>query len=472
MGEILDTAFPVVVFDLDGTLLRGTTVSLLLAEWLGQAAEIAERAALGDMSERVRYVPLDFESDALQPALIDAGLDQSRRTCVLWEGVFGYLTPEAIDATLATLVEVCAPGSQILLTYVDQRFLDTASLQAGAWFAVVHNAGEPFQTGLDPNQAPSFFAERNLLCWATSQPRRRPAGSVRPRRIRSPTCTDWQRSISLQSARKRDWQVVGRTSLGRARDRIGLSGSPTGGDDMTDQLAGLLAEQARYYRERAGEYDDWWFRRERYDRGADANARWFADAAEVEDALASFQPAGQVLELACGTGLWTRRLARYADTVTAVDASPEVIELARAGLEDPKVRYVRADLFAWEPSASYDMCFFSFWLSHVPETKFEDFWAKVRRALRPGGTVFFVDSLPSDLSSAMDHRLPDRGDETMTRRLADGREFRIVKRFYEPHELNQRLADLGWDAQVQATREFFIHGQATRASERVEADRG
>jgi phosphoserine phosphatase len=31
-----------VVFDLDGTLLYGTTVSLLLAEWLGQAAEITE----------------------------------------------------------------------------------------------------------------------------------------------------------------------------------------------------------------------------------------------------------------------------------------------------------------------------------------------------------------------------------------------------------------------------------------------
>jgi phosphoserine phosphatase len=36
------SAFPVVVFDLDGTLLRGTTVSLLLAEWLGQTTEIAE----------------------------------------------------------------------------------------------------------------------------------------------------------------------------------------------------------------------------------------------------------------------------------------------------------------------------------------------------------------------------------------------------------------------------------------------
>jgi len=38
--------YPVIVFDLDGTLLRGTTVSLLLAQWLGQTEEIAalERA--------------------------------------------------------------------------------------------------------------------------------------------------------------------------------------------------------------------------------------------------------------------------------------------------------------------------------------------------------------------------------------------------------------------------------------------
>lgn len=34
--------YPVVVFDLDGTLLRGTTVSLLLAQWVGRASEIAE----------------------------------------------------------------------------------------------------------------------------------------------------------------------------------------------------------------------------------------------------------------------------------------------------------------------------------------------------------------------------------------------------------------------------------------------
>jgi SAM-dependent methyltransferase len=241
---------------------------------------------------------------------------------------------------------------------------------------------------------------------------------------------------------------------------------------MTDQLAGLLAEQARYYLERAGEYDDWWFRRGRYDRGADASARWFAEVAEVQDALERFAPVGRLLELACGTGLWTRRLVAHADTVTAVDASPEGIELARAGLNDPRVSYVQADLFAWEPERTYDVCFLlGFWLSHIPEARFETFWAKVRRALVPEGRVFFVDSLPSNLASAVDHQLPADGDETMTRRLADGREFRIIKRFYEPLALSGRLTDLGWDTQVQATPEFFIYGQATAPSERVEDQR-
>jgi hypothetical protein len=40
VGEL--DIYPVVAFDLDGTLLRGTTVSLLLAQWLGQAEEISE----------------------------------------------------------------------------------------------------------------------------------------------------------------------------------------------------------------------------------------------------------------------------------------------------------------------------------------------------------------------------------------------------------------------------------------------
>jgi ubiquinone/menaquinone biosynthesis C-methylase UbiE len=232
-----------------------------------------------------------------------------------------------------------------------------------------------------------------------------------------------------------------------------------------NEIENLLARQARYYRERAGEYDDWWFRRGRYDHGPDANARWFADAAEVKAALERFEPAGDVLELACGTGLWTAHLASLGQRVTAVDASPEMLELNRKRVDDQRVadqrvEYIEADLFEWQPDRTYDVCFFSFWLSHVPEERFAAFWEKVKRALTPQGRVFFLDSSRSDLASAVDHTLPDLGDDVMLRRLADGSEFQIVKRFYEPRALGERLTEIGWSAQIQTTNEFFIYGQA------------
>src|SRR3954470_18062160 len=146
----------------------------------------------------------------------------------------------------------------------------------------------------------------------------------------------------------------------------------------------VLAEQQRYYRERAPEYDDWWFRRGRYDRGDEANAAWFDEVGALERQLCHAAPLGDVLELACGTGLWTRHLVRLASSVVAVDGSPEVLALCRERGAGP-VGLLRAGLFSWEPPvAAFDTCFFAFWLSHVPEERFEAFWSMVARALRPG----------------------------------------------------------------------------------------
>jgi ubiquinone/menaquinone biosynthesis C-methylase UbiE len=91
-------------------------------------------------------------------------------------------------------------------------------------------------------------------------------------------------------------------------------------DETGDRLDELLHEQIAYYRARASEYDEWFLRTGRYDRGEEQNSRWFAEVAEVAAALDAFRPAGRVLELAAGTGLWTERLARYADHITALDA--------------------------------------------------------------------------------------------------------------------------------------------------------
>jgi demethylmenaquinone methyltransferase/2-methoxy-6-polyprenyl-1,4-benzoquinol methylase len=87
----------------------------------------------------------------------------------------------------------------------------------------------------------------------------------------------------------------------------------------------LLEQQIAYYRARASEYDAWWFRTGRFDRGEANNAAWRADAAAVEKAVAEMlerESPAHVLELACGTGLFTRHLAPRVGALTAVDASP------------------------------------------------------------------------------------------------------------------------------------------------------
>ncbi len=230
---------------------------------------------------------------------------------------------------------------------------------------------------------------------------------------------------------------------------------------MSRPLQRVLAEQARYYCDRAEEYEDWWYRRGRYDRGEQANARWFAEAAELEQALQRSIPAGaSVLELACGTGLWTRLLAPRSGSLTALDGSSEMLQLARAKVPHLPVTFLQADIFEWEADRAYDVCFFGFWLSHVPSELMAAFWQKVHRALKPGGFACLIDSARSERSSARDHLLQDHGEELMLRRLDDGREYRIVKHWFDAPELERMLAGLGWNASLSSTREFFIHGSA------------
>lgn len=228
----------------------------------------------------------------------------------------------------------------------------------------------------------------------------------------------------------------------------------------------VLADQIAYYRARAGEYDEWWFRTGRYDRGADFNSQWHAETAAVEEALASWLAAArpaQVLELACGTGLFTRLIAPRVERLTAVDASPEVIAINRARVGADNVDYHEADLFSWRPKQRYDAVFFSFWLSHVPDDRFADFWRLVDGALAPAGAVYLIDSAFDPTSTAKDHVLPGRETGIVTRKLNDGREFKIVKVFYEPAALAAKLEPLGWHASLSQTARYFIHGQATRS---------
>jgi demethylmenaquinone methyltransferase/2-methoxy-6-polyprenyl-1,4-benzoquinol methylase len=228
---------------------------------------------------------------------------------------------------------------------------------------------------------------------------------------------------------------------------------------MTDSVAANLAQQRDYYRARAAEYDEWWFRRGRYDRGTSLNAQWFTDAAEVEKAFDGLGLRGRILELAGGTGIWSEKLLRYANELTVLDAAPEMLAINKTRLGTERVRYLEADVFDWRTSERFDVVFFGFWLSHVPESKFEAFWDLVRAALAPGGRAVFIDSHSEPTAAAADH-IASSSDMTL-RRLNDGRTFTIYKIFYEPLDLQHRLLRLNWKAEVRATSRHFLYGWCT-----------
>jgi SAM-dependent methyltransferase len=230
----------------------------------------------------------------------------------------------------------------------------------------------------------------------------------------------------------------------------------------------ILAEQLAYYRARAREYDKWFRREGLHDLGEEHNARWRLELNRVFSALDAFAPRGDVLELAYGTGEWTIRLAESATRVVGVDAAPEMRELALAKLQDAGKSNVELrvdDLFSWQPDQDYDVVFFAFWLSHVPENHAYRFWRSVHDALRPGGRFFLVDAARAVPERNVIHgsQLPDRDSATELRRLEDGRAFRIIKRSFDPDRFARDVREHGLDASFVETGEFFVYGLGRRA---------
>ncbi len=218
-----------------------------------------------------------------------------------------------------------------------------------------------------------------------------------------------------------------------------------------DGLAGLIESQREFYDLRAPDFGD--------EAVPDRRVSGAMASAVARGLVDEFAPTGDVLELACGNGAFTRELVRHARTVTAVDASPRMLERNRREVSDRRVTYVHADLFDWQPERRFDAVFFAFWLSHVPPVLFEEFWGLVRSCLGPGGRVAFVDEDDRGATNDDIHLVDDV--PAARRTLRDGRRLDVVKVYWDPTELQDRLTSLGWQVAVRRVGDTFLYGSGT-----------
>lgn len=104
------------------------------------------------------------------------------------------------------------------------------------------------------------------------------------------------------------------------------------------------------------------------------------------------RPCDAVLELGCGTGEFSRRLASLARKVVALDLSAEMIRVARSrSAERSNIEYVIGDMTTLPLRRSGFDCVVSLnTLHHVDAVQA---LGTMRGALRPGGTLLIADVL-------------------------------------------------------------------------------
>ena len=147
MGE--SGFYPIVVFDLDGTLLRGTSVSLLLAQWLGQTEEIAELERAFHAHEISNRVVADTSAGWL------AGQSTAEAWRVLAEGTW-------IAGMTETFQALAADGVSLLLGTITWSFA-AEMLRERHGFAAVSGTEMQATDGVLSGMVSRYFDEHDKV---------------------------------------------------------------------------------------------------------------------------------------------------------------------------------------------------------------------------------------------------------------------------------------------------------------------
>jgi demethylmenaquinone methyltransferase/2-methoxy-6-polyprenyl-1,4-benzoquinol methylase len=179
-----------------------------------------------------------------------------------------------------------------------------------------------------------------------------------------------------------------------------------------------------YYNKRLQEYETVYTKPERQ---ADLNAllaRLQTDVARRE-----------VLELACGTGWWTERLAAHAASWIATDADTGALDI----VQHKAIQGLSATttLNAYQPSVStpVDCVFAAHWYSHLRLDERSIFFRSVHGCLKPGGRLIMLDNNFVSGSSTAISRTDIEGNTYQTRKLKDGSLHEVLKNFPDQQQL-------------------------------------
>ena len=206
------------------------------------------------------------------------------------------------------------------------------------------------------------------------------------------------------------------------------------------------SELQSYYRSRALEYDQVYLKPERQ-----------ADLRDIERWLPAKFAGATVLEVACGTGFWTRLIAQSAAHVVAIDTSLETMRIAEGRVPAGKVRFLVADAYNLPlHPGQFGAAFAGFWFSHVPKARRRAFLHGLRALLKPGAKVVLLDNRYVEGSSSPITETDSDGNSYQSRQLEDGSVHRVLKNFPSAAELQSSIAGIGTGGTLSTWQYYWV----------------
>lgn len=201
-----------------------------------------------------------------------------------------------------------------------------------------------------------------------------------------------------------------------------------------------------YYKRRAKEYDRLYERADRQD--------CLNEASEILKQLVASK---NVLEIGCGTGYWTERIAQTATSLLATDINEEVIAIAQQrNYPAGKVKFRLADYNNINADATYNCLFAGFIWSHISVVEQLQFLLSLSKHLEPGSEMIFMDNRFVEGSNTPIAETDEHGNTYQHRVISDGSTHKVMKNFTGEESLKILAAKAGFELKYYSLDYYWI----------------
>ena len=178
---------------------------------------------------------------------------------------------------------------------------------------------------------------------------------------------------------------------------------------------------------------------------------------ELHERVADLFAGHKVLELGCGTGYWTETLACSAESVLAIDTSPEMLALARARVDAASVEFQQGDAFALPDMVGrFTACFAGFFWSHVKREDQEKYLKQLRAKLGKEVLLVLIDDNFVEEATPPIARTDLDGNTFQIFATPSGNRHEVMRNYPADSSLRKRFASHVREVRIERLEHYWI----------------